>query len=242
MSAFLVRTHKTRVARHISGENGGQPPFDAFRSQSGAPQPHGPNRSSALGTHSIGKRKGWHSLSLRRAISFSSIRLSASSGPSVRRASLSRDRLGLARYCRGLQGIAVTEILMTSLRPQRVASIRSSTRSPGLGLLAIVLALSCAACGQSPMVLTAYRTEQQAQEHCPSDIVVWVDPQSGTYYLKRSASYGRAGLGRYPAAARRKAPACVRRRTERDQPPDGAETWGDVDNAAETGSAARHSS
>jgi hypothetical protein len=47
------------------------------------------------------------------------------------------------------------------------------------------------------MVLTAFRNEQQAQEHCPSDAVVWVDPQSGTYYLKGGASYGRAGAGRY---------------------------------------------
>ena len=47
------------------------------------------------------------------------------------------------------------------------------------------------------MVLTAFRTEQQAQEHCPKDTIVWLDPQSGAYYLKRSPSYGQAGAGRY---------------------------------------------
>src|ERR1700739_3646338 len=31
----------------------------------------------------------------------------------------------------------------------------------------LALALSCAACGGSSTVLTAIRTEQQAQEHCP---------------------------------------------------------------------------
>jgi hypothetical protein len=69
----------------------------------------------------------------------------------------------------------------------------------GLGsrLVVLALALSCAACGGSPAVLTAFRTEQQAQEHCPSDTVVWLDPQSGAYYLKRSPSYGQAGAGRY---------------------------------------------
>ena len=56
--AFLVGTHKPRIASHIGGKNGGQPAFDAFRGQSGAPQPHGPNRSSALGAHSNGKREG----------------------------------------------------------------------------------------------------------------------------------------------------------------------------------------
>jgi hypothetical protein len=75
--------------------------------------------------------------------------------------------------------------------------VQAVTRGLSLGLLAIALALSCTACSHSPMVLTAFRTEQQAQEHCPSDAVVWVDPQSGTYYLKGSASYGHAGTGRY---------------------------------------------
>jgi hypothetical protein len=86
---------------------------------------------------------------------------------------------------------------MTSLTLHRIASRGGSTRSQGLGLLAMSLALSCAACGQSSEVLVAFRTEQQAQEHCPKDTVVWVDPQSGSYLLKGRASYGRAGAGRY---------------------------------------------
>jgi len=51
--------------------------------------------------------------------------------------------------------------------------------SLGSRLIVLALALSCAACGGSPMVLTAFRTEQQAQEHCPKDTMVWLDPQSG---------------------------------------------------------------
>ena len=49
-------------------------------------------------------------------------------------------------------------------------------RHMGPGLVSIALALSCVACGQSPTVLTAFRTEEQAQTHCPKDIVVWLDP------------------------------------------------------------------
>jgi hypothetical protein len=64
--------------------------------------------------------------------------------------------------------------------------------SPLLGL-----ALSCAACGGSPTVLTAFRTEQQAQEHCPEDTILWLDPQSGMYQLKGCGSYGLSGAGRY---------------------------------------------
>jgi hypothetical protein len=78
-----------------------------------------------------------------------------------------------------------------------VASGRGSFTNAGLGLLAVVLALGCAECTRSLSTLIAFRTEQQAQEHCPNDAVVWVDPQSGTYYLKTSASYGRVGVGRY---------------------------------------------
>ena len=34
---FLVGAHKPAVPRDIGGENGGQPAFNAFRGQSGAP-------------------------------------------------------------------------------------------------------------------------------------------------------------------------------------------------------------
>ncbi len=75
-------------------------------------------------------------------------------------------------------------------------------RFPSRELLA-ALPLVLAACGQAPEVLVAFRTEQQAQEHCPKDTVVWVDPQSGGYYLNTNPSYGHAGGGRY--ACRREA-------------------------------------
>jgi hypothetical protein len=74
-------------------------------------------------------------------------------------------------------------------------------RKLGPGLVLIALALSCAACGQSPTVLTAFQTEQQAQTHCPKDTVVWLDAQSGLYYLKGHGSYGRSNAGRYACRA-----------------------------------------
>jgi hypothetical protein len=74
-------------------------------------------------------------------------------------------------------------------------------RSVGPGLVLITLALSCAACGESPAVLTAFRTEEQAQTHCPKDIVVWLDPQRGLYYFKGNGSYGRSNAGRYACRA-----------------------------------------
>ena len=35
---FLIGSHEPAVPRLIRGKNGGQPAFDAFRGQSGAPQ------------------------------------------------------------------------------------------------------------------------------------------------------------------------------------------------------------
>jgi hypothetical protein len=74
-------------------------------------------------------------------------------------------------------------------------------RKPGPGLVLIALALSCAACGQPPAVLTAFKTEQQAQTHCPQDIVVCFDAQSGLYYFMDHGSYGRSNAGRYVCRA-----------------------------------------
>ena len=61
----------------------------------------------------------------------------------------------------------------------------------------MALALPCVACGQSTTVLLAFRTEQQAQEHCPDDAVVWLDLQSFTDRVKAQGSYSRSDSGRY---------------------------------------------
>ena len=83
-------------------------------------------------------------------------------------------------------------------RSGKAASLRWTHRCGRyLGLVLTGLALFCAACGQSPAVLMAFRTEDQAQTHCPKDTVVWIDPQSAMYYLKGHGSYGRSTAGRY---------------------------------------------
>jgi hypothetical protein len=87
------------------------------------------------------------------------------------------------------------ELLMLRTALPRVGAIGGLRSGFGSGLLVLALALSCAACGGSPPVLTAFRTEQQAQEHCPEDTIVWLDPQSGTYQLKGHGSYGLSGAG-----------------------------------------------
>jgi hypothetical protein len=81
--------------------------------------------------------------------------------------------------------------------PARSEAEGGLTRSLYLGFITLALALSCTACGGSPAVLTAFRTEQQAQEHCPKDTVVWLDPQSGMFGLKGNGSRGVSGAGRF---------------------------------------------
>jgi hypothetical protein len=83
--------------------------------------------------------------------------------------------------------------MISSVLSSTVASCATRARV----LILIALALSCAACGESPTVLTVFRKEEQAQTHCPKDIVVWLDAQSGLYYLKGHGSYGRSNAGRY---------------------------------------------
>src|SRR5713101_7601728 len=90
---------------------------------------------------------------------------------------------GPARYCgEAVRGAETKMPRFNSMQP-RVASRGNFTRNLGSGLVLVALALSCAACGRSPVVITVFRTEEQAQAHCPSDIVVWMIPQSGAYYL-----------------------------------------------------------
>jgi hypothetical protein len=89
----------------------------------------------------------------------------------------------------------------------RVAQDGGSSKTVGLrqacrwkrcaGLALTAVALSCTACGRStPTVLVAFRTEEQAQAHCPKDTVVWIDPQNAMYYLKGHGKYGSIA-GRY---------------------------------------------
>ena len=71
--------------------------------------------------------------------------------------------------------------------PSRIASV----------FAVIAVALACMSCSHTTPVLVAFRTEQQAQQHCPDDTVVWLDLQNAAYYLKGNESYGRTGTGRY---------------------------------------------
>jgi hypothetical protein len=45
--------------------------------------------------------------------------------------------------------------------------------------------------------LTLFREQDQAQRHCPGDIVVWVDFQTRRYYSPGQARYGQGRHGTF---------------------------------------------
>jgi hypothetical protein len=71
---------------------------------------------------------------------------------------------------------------------------RKADLLPCLLGLAIILAGALDAAG---LPLTPFRTQEQAQRHCPDDTVVWLDFSKGKYYSKGQKLYGRGLSGSY---------------------------------------------
>lgn len=42
-----------------------------------------------------------------------------------------------------------------------------------------------------------FQTEQQAQQHCPKDLVVWLNLPSGVYHFKGQRWYGQTKTGAF---------------------------------------------
>jgi hypothetical protein len=79
--------------------------------------------------------------------------------------------------------------------------------------IAILRAIGCAATlavaseieRATAQPLSLFRTEVQAQQHCPDDSVVWLDFQTQRYYVSGQRRYGRGFNGTFVcrAAARK---------------------------------------
>ena len=61
-----------------------------------------------------------------------------------------------------------------------------------LFVIPVIVPLAAAA-----LPLTPFRYEAQAQRHCPSDVVVWLDFRKEVYYLKQQKWYGHGSTGSY---------------------------------------------
>lgn len=60
-------------------------------------------------------------------------------------------------------------------------------------LLVLAIATSSAFAQNAPL----FSTEQQAAQHCPSDVVVWVNTASGIYHFRGERWYGNTKRGAF---------------------------------------------
>jgi hypothetical protein len=62
-------------------------------------------------------------------------------------------------------------------------------------LTALIVAGGATSTAATP--LNPFRYEAQAQRHCPTDTVVWVDFRKEIYYLKRQKRYAQGSTGSF---------------------------------------------
>ena len=73
----------------------------------------------------------------------------------------------------------------------------ASNRPKTLVSLAVIAAVQLCGDSATALPLTPFRYEEQAQRHCPDDVVVWLDFRKGRYYSRRQKLYGRGFDGSY---------------------------------------------
>ncbi len=66
--------------------------------------------------------------------------------------------------------------------------------------LAVLLLFGTPALASTSDNLTLFPTEQSAQQHCPSDTVVWLNLPTGIYHFKGQRWYGNTKSGAYVCA------------------------------------------
>ena len=60
-----------------------------------------------------------------------------------------------------------------------------------------VMLMPCLGTAANSADLPLFQTEQLAQQHCPADVVVWLNLPSGIYHFKGQRWYGRTKHGAY---------------------------------------------
>jgi len=61
----------------------------------------------------------------------------------------------------------------------------------------ILLLVGSPAAGYAAAQLTLFPTQQQAQLHCPADVVVWLNLPSGIYHFQGQRWYGNTKSGAF---------------------------------------------
>jgi hypothetical protein len=70
-----------------------------------------------------------------------------------------------------------------------------SKRQSSVWLVTVLVATSYAS--HASAQLSLFRTEMQAQEHCPNDTVVWLDFDKRIYYIKGQRLYAQGRTGTF---------------------------------------------
>jgi len=63
--------------------------------------------------------------------------------------------------------------------------------------LAVLALLLIGTVGIAPSLPPLFPSEQQAQQHCPSDVVVWLNIPSGVYHFSGQRWYGATKNGAF---------------------------------------------
>jgi hypothetical protein len=64
-------------------------------------------------------------------------------------------------------------------------------------LLVVLLLFGHASDAVAAQLPALFTTEQEAQEHCPQDVVVWLNLPTGIYHFKGQRWYGRTKSGAF---------------------------------------------
>lgn len=75
--------------------------------------------------------------------------------------------------------------------PARLAAVAIVAR------VLVVLVLLFTAPALAAQLPAMFTTEQEAQRHCPSDVVVWLNLPSGVYHFRGQRWYGRTKSGAF---------------------------------------------
>jgi len=68
-----------------------------------------------------------------------------------------------------------------------------SLKSAGYVVLLVSATLTPTACGRSDL----FASETAAKQHCPSDVVVWLNTNTGVFHFRGERWYGRTDSGGY---------------------------------------------
>lgn len=75
--------------------------------------------------------------------------------------------------------------------------VRMSMRLSSTGVACVMAMLGIAGATENAVALTLFRSELQAQQHCPDDSVVWLDFKKRIYYLPSQKQYARGRSGTF---------------------------------------------